>query len=191
MRIVLATVCFAATFIVDAKPVHVDFMVRQTDSYGDTPSGVYQGTWSFDDSIVKPNGLFEEAFKGGKLKSFTFAWLGEEWHPGNVRLARLEFDAKGELRSWIIGATVVSGGCNAVGALDCVGVPADVTDFYLVATRPERGVRTPPLVAVGVQRGRDKVVEAHGEFTVRRAGVPRAAKDANASKDAEDAQAAE
>lgn len=164
--------CFAAAITTDAKPVVVEFTVRQSEPHGDMQPGVYTGRWIYDDSIVKPGGLFADAFKGGKLKSFSFSWLGEEWHQGNVRLARLEFDAKGRLRSWIIGATVVSGGCSTVGALDCVGVPAAVTDFYLVATRTERGIPPPSLIAVGVRRGSDKVVEARGSFTVSNTANP-------------------
>lgn len=170
MRIVWAVLFFAlaASASAGAKPVIVEFTIRQTEPYGDSERGVYTGRWIYDDSIVKPGGLFEDAFKGGKLQSFSFSWLGEEWHQGHVRLARLEFDSKGQLRSWIIGATVVSGGCGDVGALDCVGVPAAVNDFYLVATRPERGIPPPSLIAVGVRRGSDVVVEARGTFTVRK-----------------------
>jgi hypothetical protein len=172
MRVVWVMLLFAAAMTAGAKPVLVEFTIRQAEPHGDTRPGVYTGRWIYDDSIVKPGGLFEEAFKGGKLQAFSFSWLGEEWHPGNVRLARLEFDAKGRLRSWIIGATAVSGGCGTVGALNCVGVPAAVTDFYLVATRAERGIPAPSLIAVGVQRGSDKVVEARGSFTVSNTANP-------------------
>ena len=171
MRIVLATMILAAAFTAEAKPVYVDFTVRQSAPLGDAPSGVYRGTWSYDDKIVKPGGLFEDPFKGAKLDSFSFSWLGEKWHPGNVRLARLEFDADGELRSWIIGAIAVSGGCGNVGALDCVGVPAHKTDFYLVGTRAEPGIPPPELIGVGVRRGSDTFIEASGSFTVRGTAV--------------------
>lgn len=172
MRLVLAMLILSAALAADAKPVYVDFMVRQTAPYGEARAGVYSGSWSYDDSIVKPGGLFEDVYKGAKLDSFSFSWLGGKWHPGNVRLARLEFDADGELRSWIIGATAVSGGCGNVGALDCVGVPAAATDFYLVATRTEPGIPPPELVAVGVRRGTDEFIEAQGSFTIRTTAVP-------------------
>jgi len=173
MRILALTVLlFGAASAADAKQIHVDFVVKQTAPYGDTRPGVYTGTWSFDDSIVKPGGVFEDVFKGRKLDSFSFSWLGEEWRPTNVRLARLEFDEKGKVRAWVIGGTAVSGGCGNVGVLDCVGVPAKVTDFYLSATRLERGIPPPELVAVGVRLGSDKIIEAQGSFTVRTSAVP-------------------
>ena len=172
MRIFLAMLIFGVALTAEAKPIYVDFMVKQVAPYGEARSGVFSGTWSFDDSLVKPGGLFEDVYRGRKLDSFSFSWLGQRWHPGNVRLARLEFDMDGELRSWTIGATAVSGGCGNVGVLDCVGVPAKATDFYLTATRLEPGIPPPELVAVGVQRGSDVFTEAHGSFTVRATPVP-------------------
>lgn len=173
MRIfVLTVLLLGAASAADAKQVYVDFIVKQVAPYGDTRPGVYTGTWSFDDSLVKPGGLFEDVYKGRKLDSFSFSWLGEKWRPSNVRLARLEFDEDGKLRSWVIGGTAVSGGCGNVGVLDCVGVPAKATDFYLAATRIERGIPPPELVAVGVLRGSDSFVEAHGSFKVRTAAAP-------------------
>lgn len=170
MRIFALTILLVgAVSAVDAKQIHVDFVVKQSAPYGDTRPGVYKGTWSFDDSIVKSGGVFEDVFKGRKLDSFSFSWLGREWRPTNVRLARLEFDKKGRIRAWVIGGTAVSGGCGDVGVLDCVGVPANVTDFYVSATRLERGIPPPELVAVGVLRGSDEIIEAQGSFTVRSA----------------------
>jgi len=172
MRIILATLVLSAAVTANAKPVYVDFTVKQAAPYGELRPGVYTGSWSFDDSLVKPGGLFEDVYKGRKLDSFSFSWLGQKWRPSDVRLARLEFDGEGKLRSWIIGGTAISGGCGNVGALDCVGVPAAATDFYLSATRLEPGIPPPELVAVGVRRGSEEFTEAHGSFSVRRTPVP-------------------
>lgn len=179
MRIILATLALAAAVSADAKPMYVDFTLSQLGSHGDSrgdslamrhgrhSAHVFSGRWSFDDSLVKPGGLFEDVYQGRRLDQFSFSWLGHRWHPGNVRLARLEFDADGELRSWIIGATAESGGCGNVGTLDCVGVPSSAADFYVVGTRSEPGIPGPEVSAVGVHRGGAEFVEAHGSFTVR------------------------
>lgn len=148
----------------DAEPIYVEFEVLQPDGKG-KPSRV-AGSWSVDGSLAKPGTSFEDVFEGRRLQSFSFEWLGKRWTAGDVRLARLEVDEKGRLRSWIIGSKVISGGCDNVGALDCVGVPAKETDFYLVATRPERGTREPPLIAVGVRPGAKGFIEARGTFRV-------------------------
>src|SRR5690606_32766379 len=86
------------------------------------------------------------------------------WGGGVGRRGR---DKKGRVRSWVIGGTAVCGGCDKVGVLDCVGVPAKATDFYLAATRSERGIPPPELVAVGVSRDSEEFIEAHGSFSVR------------------------
>lgn len=179
MRILLATLALAAAVTADAKPMYVDFTLKQLGPYGDGGGDrramghdrhsprIYAGTWSFDDSLVKPGGLFEDVHQGRRLDQFSFSWAGERWHPGNVRLARLEFDADGELRSWIIGGTAVSGDCGNVGTLDCVGVPSSAADFYVVGTRSEPGVPGPEVTAVGVHRGGSEFIEAQGSFRVR------------------------
>lgn len=172
MRLILAVLLLSAAFTSDAKPIYVDFTVTEVFAAGAKHAGAITGTWSFDDSLVKPGGLFEDVQHGRRLRTLSFSWLGKRWHPGNARLARLEFDAEGELRSWIIGGTAISGGCSSVSVLDCVGVPSNVTDFYLAATRSEPGIPPPELVAVGVIRGTDAYVDAHGSFNVRSTQVP-------------------
>lgn len=175
MRFILAMMLSTAALTCHATPVYVDFKIKQSAPSGDTRPGVYTGTWSFDDALVKPSGLFEDVYEGRKLDSFSFSWLGAHWKPSNVRLARLEFDEDGKVRSWIIGGTAVSGGCATVGALDCVGVPSRAKDFYLSATRIEPGIPAPELVAVGVRPGSDEFVEGQGSFTVRAARKPTSA----------------
>jgi hypothetical protein len=129
---------------------------------------VYFGTWSFDSSLAKPNTVIEDVFVGVPLDSFSFYWLGEHWHPGNARLARVEFDANGELRSWTIGGTVTSGGCGAVGALDCASAPSAAADLTLTATRLEPGIPPPALIAVGVLPKMESFAEGSGVFAVRK-----------------------
>lgn len=166
-RILLATLlglCGAAS----AAPVHVDFAIYQSQKYSGERRGVYFGSWSFDSSLAKPNAIFEDVFAGIPLDSFSFYWLGERWHPGNARLARIEFDANGELRSWTIGSTVTSGGCGAVGALDCVSVPSVSPDFTLTATRREPGIPSPALIAVGALPQVEAFAEGGGVFAVRK-----------------------
>jgi hypothetical protein len=172
MRIILTMTLLGFAIASDATPIYVDFKVKQSEPSGTAAAGVYSGTWSFDDSLAKPGALFEDVFEGRKLDTFSFSWLGQTWSVSSVRLARLEFDARGELRSWIIGARAVSGGCGSVGTLDCVGVPSRVADFYLSATRAERGIPPPELVAVGVRPGSEKFIEARGTFKVRKKAVP-------------------
>lgn len=149
-----------------AAPIEVEFEIEHRG--GAAKPERYNGSWSIDGTRVKPGMLFEDVFQGMRLRSFSFEWLGKRWTARDVRLARLEIDEQGRLRSWIIGAKVTSGGCADVGALDCVGVPAKALDFYLVATRPERGMRGPSLVAVGVRPGIDGFIEAKGKFWVTR-----------------------
>ncbi|HEY8540167.1 MAG TPA: hypothetical protein VIL28_14955 [Steroidobacteraceae bacterium] len=151
-----------------AGPIHVDFEIVHREGKG-KPSR-YVGSWSFDGPLVKPGMLFEDVFEGRRLRSFSFEWLGKRWTVNDVRLARLELDEQGRLRSWIIGSKATSGGCGNVGALDCVGVPTKELDFYLVATRPERGMSGPSLVAVGVRPGTEGFIEAKGTFRVRSRG---------------------
>jgi len=172
MRIVFALILLGSAFASHAKPIYVDFKVEQTAAFGDARAGVFTGSWSFDDSLAKPGALFEDVFEGLKLDSFSFSWLGQDWSASSVRLARLEFDRRGKLRSWVIGATAVSGGCASVGTLDCVGVPSKVADFYLSATRAEPGIRPPELVAVGVRPGSTGFAEAQGSFKVTTKPVP-------------------
>jgi hypothetical protein len=157
-----------------AAPVHVDFAIYQSRSYAGERRGVFFGTWSFDSSLAKPNAVIEDVFVGMPLDSFSFYWLGERWHPGNARLARIEFDEHGELRSWTIGGTVTSGGCGAVGVLDCVSAPSTSPDFTLTATRLEPGIPPPALVAVGVLPRAESFAEGGGLFVVRtRSGLKR------------------
>jgi hypothetical protein len=172
MRIILATILLSAALTSHATPIYIDFEIKQSAPSGDARPGVFTGTWSFDDSLVKPGGLFEDVYKGRKLDSFSFSWLGEHWSPANARLARLEFDEDGKVRSWIIGGRAVSGGCGSVGTLDCVGVPSKVADFYLSATRLEPGIPPPELIAVGVRAGGAEFVDAQGSFKVRGTAVP-------------------
>lgn len=172
MRRILAIAALGIASIGHATPIYVDFTVKQAASFGGTRPGVYSGTWSFDDSLIKPNGIFEDAAKGRRLDSFTFEWLGRDWNRVNARLARIEFDAEGELRSWIIGGTAISGTCGAVGALDCVGTPARTKDFYLVGTRLGPDIPPPELSAVGVMPGIDGFADAYGSFSVRGQEVP-------------------
>ena len=172
MRIMLlAMMMFGAALASEAKPVYVDFKLTQTSPSRDGRATTLVGTWSYDDSIVKPGGVFDDPRRGGKLKSFSFSWLGRRWTPANARLARLEFDADGKLRSWVIGGTAVSGGCGA-SVLDCVGVPSKETDFYISATRREPGLPPPEVMAVGVLAGTDTYIDAHGSFEVRSRSVP-------------------
>lgn len=172
MRIILAMMLLGAALAGEAKPIYVDFKLTQFLPDGADRPSTLVGTWSFDDALVKPGAVFEDARRGRRLDSFSFSWLGRRWNPSNARLARLEFDADGELRSWIIGGRAVSGGCGDISALDCVGVPSRVTDFYLAATRSEPGIPPPELVAVGVIKGTDTYVDAHGSFAVRPTEVP-------------------
>lgn len=170
MRTILAIATMAVAGSLNATPIYVDFTVRQSVPFGDTRPGVYSGTWSFDDSLVRPGSIIEDVYPGRRLDSFSFSWLGEQWNPVNSRLARIEFDRDGNLRSWIIGATAASGTCG--GLLDCVGIPAGAADFYLAATRLSPDIPPPELVAVGVQAGREEFAEAQGSFTVRELQVP-------------------
>ena len=172
MRKILAIAALSIASIGHATPIYVDFTVKQVAPLGTTRPGVYTGTWSFDDSLVEPNGIFEDAARGQRLDSFTFDWLGQEWNAVNARLARIEFDAEGELRSWIIGGTAVTGTCGRSGALDCVGVPAASRDFYLVGTRLDPDIPPPELIAVGVMPGIEGFAEAYGSFSVRGQEVP-------------------
>lgn len=160
----LLSLCSAAS----AAPIHVDFAIYQTRTYAGERRGAYFGSWSFDSSLAKPNAVIEDASIGIPLDSFSFYWLGERWHPGNARLARIEFDDRGELRSWTIGGTVTSGGCSAVGALDCVSAPSASADFTLTATRLEPGIPPPALVAVGVLPQAEAFAEGSGIFAVRK-----------------------
>ena len=155
-----------------ATPIHVDFAMYQPQSQGAAKRGLYFGTWSFDDSIITPGGIFEDVFKGRPLDAFAFSWLGREWKATNARLARIEFDEAGRLRSWVIGGTAVSGGCANVGVLDCVGLPADVADFSLTGVRPQPGQSSLSLTAIGVAPGLDAFAEARGIFTVRLEAAP-------------------
>jgi len=173
MRKILFLALLAISGAVSAAPVFVDFVVYQSRAYGGERRGVYFGTWSFDSSLAKPNTVIEDVFGGIPLGSLAFSWLGERWHPGNARLARLEFDAAGELRSWTIGGLAVSGGCGAVGVLDCVGTPSNVPDFTLTATRLEPGIPPPAVIAVGVLPRTQSFAEAGGLFEVRKQGLTR------------------
>ena len=173
MRKVVFVALLAMSGAASAGQVFVDFVVYQSRTYGSERRGVYYGTWSFDSSLAKPNAVIEDVFGGIPLDSFAFSWLGERWHPGNARLARIEFDAAGELRSWTIGGLVVSGGCGAVGVLDCVGTPSAVPDFTLTATRLEPGIPPPAVVAVGVLPRLQSFAEGAGVFTIRNRGAIR------------------
>ena len=172
MRKFLFVVLSMASCGAFATPIHVDFGMYQSQSQGAAKRGLYFGTWSFDDSIVTPGGVFEDVFNGRPLDSFAFSWLGRSWNATNARLARIEFDDAGRLRSWVIGGTAVSGGCANVGVLDCVGLPTDVADFSLTGVRPEPGQPALSLSAIGVLPGLDAFAEARGIFTVRSQAVP-------------------
>jgi hypothetical protein len=148
--------------------MHVDFAIYQARPYAGERRGVYFGSWSFDSSLAKPNAVIEDVFVGIPMESFSFNWLGERWHPGNARLARIEFDEKGELRSWTIGGIATSGGCGEVGALDCVSAPSTTPDFTLTATRLEPGIPPPALVAVGALPRIEAFAEGSGVFIVRK-----------------------
>lgn len=176
---IAAIACWLACVrAIDAAPIHVDFVVSQRNGHGKLEPGSYHGSWSLEDAPSAPGVQLDDPFEGQRLSSFELEWLGEKWTPRNVRLARLELGRDGKLRSWIIGGTLVSGGCAKVGRLDCVGVPTKAADFYLVATQPERGSRAPSLWAVGVAPGVDGFIEAHGDFTVRQdpAASPRSSR---------------
>jgi hypothetical protein len=172
MRKLLFAALLTLSGIASATPVFVDFGLYQPQSYGDERRGLYFGSWSFDDSIVTPGGVFEDVYFGRPLDSFSFSWLGQRWNTSNARLARIEFDEAGRLRSWIIGGTAVSGGCADVGFLDCVGIPSAFADFSLTGVRPEPGIPSPSLMAIGVLPGMDSFAEASGIFIVRPSAVP-------------------
>ena len=172
MRTILAAISLLSVAGISfATPIYVDFTVKQTTPFAGTRPGVYSGTWSFDDSLVKPGGIYEDSQKGRRLDSFSFEWLGQEWHTVNARLARIEFDEEGQLRSWIIGGTALSGTCGTA-VLDCVGLPAPANDFYLVGTRLEPGIPPPELIAVGVVPGFEDFAQAEGSFRVRQVPEP-------------------
>ena len=171
MRRVLLAALLAISQMACAAPVYVDFAIYQSRSYGGERRGVYFGTWSFDSSLAKPNAVIEDVFGGIPLDSLAFHWLGERWHPGNARLARLEFDENAQLRSWTIGGTATSGGCGAVSVLDCVGTPSVVPDFSLTATRVEPGIPPPSVVAVGVLPRMQSFAEGGGIFIVSKRGT--------------------
>jgi hypothetical protein len=172
VRKLLFAVLLAASGVVAATPIHVDFGVLQPDRYEGHGRGLFFGTWTFDDSLATPGGFFEDVYLGRPLDSFSFSWLGQRWNTSNARLARLEFDAAGELRSWIIGGTAISGGCAAVGYLDCVGTPSSVGDFALTGVRPEPGAWSFGLTAIGVLPGAQTFADASGFFRVRSSTVP-------------------
>lgn len=172
MRKLLFAVLSLTSLSAFATPIHVDFGLYQSHTHGAAKRGLYFGTWSFDDSIVTPGGVFEDVFAGRPLDSFSFSWLGQSWNTTNARLARIEFDEAGRLRSWVIGATAVSGGCANVGVLDCVSSPTNVADFSLTGVRPEPGMPSLSLTAIGVLPGVDAFVDASGIFTVRSRAVP-------------------
>jgi len=172
MRKLLFAVLSLTSFGAIATPIHVDFGLYQSQSQGDAKRGLYFGTWSFDDSIITPGGVFEDVFAGRPLDSFSFSWLGRHWNASNARLARIEFDEAGRLRSWIIGGTAVSGGCANVGVLDCVSSPTNVADFSLTGIRPQPGMPSLSVTAIGVLPGVDAFVEASGIFTTRSRAVP-------------------
>lgn len=168
MRKLLSAALLGLCGAASAAPVHVDFAIYQTRSYSGERRGVYFGTWSFDSSLAKPNAVLEDVVVGMPLDSLSFDWLGERWTAGNARLARIEFDEHGELRSWTIGGSVTSGGCAAVGVLDCVSAPSASPDFTLTATRLEPGLPPPALIAVGVLPRAESFAEGSGVFTVRK-----------------------
>ena len=143
MRAIVLILALSITGLANAMPIYVDFKFQQIEPFADSPAFV-TGSWSYDDSISKPGGFFEDVFYGLELDSFNLSWLGQEWNSSNARLARVEFDEEGALRSWVIGGTPVSGGCAEIGYLDCVGTPTVVNDFYLSAMR-----LTPCLPRVG------------------------------------------
>jgi hypothetical protein len=172
MRKFIFAALLALSGVVSATPVYVDFGLYQTQSYGDARRGLYFGSWSFDDSIITPGGVFEDVYFGRPLDSFSFSWLGQRWNANNARLARIEFDEAGQLRSWIIGGTAVSGGCADVGFLDCVGTPSAFADFSLTGVRAEPGLPPPSLRAIGVLPGMDTFAEASGIFMVRPSKIP-------------------
>jgi hypothetical protein len=172
MRTLLCAVLLAVSGVVSATPIHVDFGIFQPVSYEGQRRGLYFGTWSFDDSLATPGGFFEDVFFGRPLDSFSFSWLGRRWDTTNAKLARLEFDDAGQLRSWIIGGTAVSGGCADVGFLDCVGIPSSLADFSLTGVRPEPGLSLFSLTAIGVLPGAETFAEASGLFVVRPRDIP-------------------
>jgi len=172
MRKFLFAALLAASSVVSATPIYVDFGIYQPVSYGSERRGLYFGTWSFDSSLAAPGAIFEDVYAGRPLDSFSFSWLGQPWNTGNSRLARIEFDEAGQLRSWTIGGTAVSGGCADVGYLDCVGTPSAFADFSLTGVRLEPGLPPPALTAVGVLPGMDSFAEAVGVFAVRSRNVP-------------------
>lgn len=173
MRKLLIAILLTTSGTAAAGPVFVDFAIYQSRTYSGERRGVYFGSWSFDSKLAKPNTVVEDVSVGIPLESLAFFWLGEHWHPGNARLARLEFDAAGELRSWTIGGTVTSGGCKAVGVLDCAGVPSVGPDFTLTATRLEPGIPPPALVAIGVLPRVESFAEGVGIFSVRTRLAPK------------------
>jgi hypothetical protein len=172
MRAIVLILALGAAFEADAIPIHIDFKFQQTEPASDLPPEFFSGSWSYDDSIAKPGGIFEDVFFGMVLDSFEFSWLGHEWSPSNARLARIEFDQEGVLRSWIIGGTAISGGCAQIGFLDCVGTPTTSNDFYLSATRLTPDIAPPELVAAGVWANRDDFASGEGGFTIRGTEVP-------------------
>lgn len=172
MRKLLCVALLTMSGMVSATPVYVDFGIFQSDIYEGQRRGLYFGSWSFDDSLAVPGAVFEDVYFGRPLDSFSFSWLGKRWNTSNAKLARLEFDAAGELRSWIIGGTAVSGGCADVGFLDCVGTPSSFADFSLTGVRLEPGLPPPELTAIGVLPGAQTFAEAGGFFSVRSLNVP-------------------
>jgi hypothetical protein len=172
MRKLMFAALLAMSSMASATPIFVDFGLYQSQSYGDVRRGLYFGSWSFDDSIVTPGGVFEDVYVGRPLDSFSFSWLGQRWNTHNARLARIEFDEEGQLRSWVIGGTAVSGGCANVGFLDCVSAPSAFADFSLTGVRLEPGLAPPSLTAIGVLPGMDSFAEASGIFVVRANALP-------------------
>jgi hypothetical protein len=171
MRMVLLSALLAMSGLASAAPIYVDFAIYQARTYAGERRGVYFGAWSFDSSLAKPNAVIEAVAGGIPLDSLAFHWLGQRWHPGNARLARLEFDANAQLRSWTIGGIATSGGCGAVGVLDCAGTPSAVADFSLTATRLESGIPPPAVIAIGVLPRMESFAEAGGIFIVRHHGI--------------------
>jgi hypothetical protein len=172
MKKLLFVALLAVSGMVGATPVYVDFGIFQPDRYEGQRRGLYFGSWSFDDSLAIPGAVFEDVYFGRPLDSFSFWWLGKRWDTSNAKLARIEFDAAGELRSWIIGGTAVSGGCANVGFLDCVGTPSAFADFSLTGVRLDPGLPPPELTAIGVLPGAQTFAEASGFFWVRSPSVP-------------------
>ena len=172
MRAMVLIVALSLTSIANAMPIFVDFKFQQTEPTSDLPAQFFTGSWSYDDSIAKPGGFFEDVFFGMELESFDFSWLGQHWNPSNARLARIEFDEEGVLRNWVIGGTAISGGCADIGFLDCVGTPSVVNDFYLSAMRLTPDLAPPELVAAGVWANREDFASGEGVFTIRETQVP-------------------